>query len=606
MKRVPLFANAGQATEISPTDFGDTFGADWNLGSANNKILNRPPFFIYTVLGQAGATTWRKVATIGASTDGTYDQLKLSGVVNDNWLAISNTPIDIVFGNRAVAGTDYNGAIQWSLGGVARANTRIVAYKETTGELSIYAAAMGGTFGSCSFSLQWYAQTITVIPPANVTAQTTTPTGTLVFDSSNVNQVVPLYYQAGSQVTDFPKGLAAGFAPNGVSNAYNEILGGTPAAVRDVYYPQWRMRVAGVDAGAVPGAFGFWTQVMSGSTSTTSAASYRMALRVIDDSTSSWSNPLAYFGGNGDFSALGKVRLGDTVDPAWATADVFAHYLVSRKTQVDATVPVIANFGMTTASAGASVSVAGTYTGGGWNAANSILYVSQRNDTSRSISAAGTVNTGGTDYAEYMQKNASCGTLFKGQIVGIDKQGELTDKYVDAIKFVVKSTKPSFVGGDNWAEGLVRPNEPARIHDVYETVVDVPASPAIPADPNVEGSEYVPAVEEQSHQVLVAAGDTDEEWADKLEAYTAAYAAFENQLEACRKKVDRIAFCGQVPVNVMNAVPGQHVVVVEGANGTIDASLVADDDLTFAQSKKSVGQVIAIESDGRARIIVKV
>ena len=605
MKRVPLFANAGQATEISPTDFGDTFGADWNLGSANNKILNRPPFFIYTVLGQAGAATWRKVATIGASTEGTYDQLKLSGVVNDNWLAISNTPIDIVFGNREVAGTDYNGAIKWSLGGAARANTRIVAYKETTGELSIYAATLGGTFGSCSFSLQWYAQTITVIPPANVTAQTTTPTGTLVFDSSNVNQVVPLYYQAGSQVTDFPKGIAAGFAPNSVGNAYNEMLGVTSAAVRDVYYPQWRMRVAGVDAGAVPGAFGFWTQVMSGSTSTTSAASYRMALRVIDDSTSSWSNPLAYFGGNGQFATAGAVTCGSMGTPSWAPSNPNTHKFYSDTIQGEAD-PTLMSIGFSTATVGPSVLLGGTYIGGGWNAATSILYVSQRNDTSRSISAAGTVNTGGTDYAEYMQKNASCGTLSKGQIVGIDKQGELTDKYVDAIKFVVKSTKPSFVGGDNWAGGLVRPNEPARIHDVYETVIDVPASPAIPVDPNVEGSEYVPAVEEQSRQVLVAAGDTDEEWADKLEAYTAAYAAFENQLEACRKKVDRIAFCGQVPVNVMNAVPGQHIVVVEGANGTIEASLVADDDLTFAQSKKSVGQVIAIESDGRARIIVKV
>lgn len=605
MKRAPLVANAGVATEISTPDFQDTFGADWNLGAGNNQVLNRPPFFFYTALGQGGAATWRKVATIGASTDGTYDQLKLSGVVNENWLAVSNTPIDIVFGNRAVAGTDYTNAIKWSLRGWPIANMRIVAYKEANGDLSIYIFAVGGTFGTCGFSLQWYAQSINVVPPAQVVAQTTAPAGTLVFDSGNVNQIVPLYYQTAALITDFPNGIATGFAPRSVGNAYNEMLGGTPSAIRDVYYQQHRIRVSGVDAGAIPGAFGFATQIMSGSTATTSRLSYRMALRVIDDSVPSWSDPVAYFQGNGGFAAAGAIWAGTLGTPSWAPSDPNAHRLYSTTVQGEAD-PQLVSIGFTTATTGASVLVGGTYGGGGWNAARSVMYVSTRGDTGRSIATAGTINTSGADYAEYMTKSEGCGKLAKGQVVGIDSSGALTDKFSKSIKFCIKSTDPSFVGGDNWAKGLERPNKPVRILDEYRTVIDVAASPAVDADPEVEGSVYIPEVKEQSHPELVSAGDSDEEWAAKEQAYAQASAEFEAALQACRSKVDRIAFCGQVPVNVLNAVPGQHVVVVSGADDSIATQLVNDADLTFNNWKSSVGQVIAIETDGRARIIVKV
>src|SRR5690606_15326199 len=48
-------------------------------------------------------------------------------------------------------------------------------------------------------------------------------------------------------------------------------------------------------------------------------------------------------------------------------------------------------------------------------------------ETNRSINAGGTVNTSGADYAEYMYKNQNCGTIQKGDIVGIDSNGRLTD-----------------------------------------------------------------------------------------------------------------------------------------------------------------------------------
>jgi hypothetical protein len=151
----------------------------------------------------------------------------------------------------------------------------------------------------------------------------------------------------------------------------------------------------------------------------------------------------------------------------------------------------------------------------------------------RSINAAGTVNAGGTDYAEYMTKSGDF-TVAKGDVVGVDAQGKLTNVFADAVTFMVKSTNPSFVGGDSWGVGF---------------------------ENDAEG------------------------------------------LEDARQTVDRIAFAGQVPVNVLGATAGQYIIPVND-NGTIKGQAVNNP--TFEQYQSSVGKVIAIETDGRARIIVKV
>jgi len=77
-------------------------------------------------------------------------------------------------------------------------------------------------------------------------------------------------------------------------------------------------------------------------------------------------------------------------------------------------------------------------------------------------------------------------------------------------------------------------------------------------------------------------------------------------LEAARQKVDRIAFAGQVPVNVSDATPGQYIVPIETEDGGIAGIAKDEADLTLAEYMRAVGKVIAIEDDGRARIIVKV
>jgi hypothetical protein len=128
-------------------------------------------------------------------------------------------------------------------------------------------------------------------------------------------------------------------------------------------------------------------------------------------------------------------------------------------------------------------------------------------------------------------------TLVKGGICGVTADGLLTLNYSDAISFVVKSTNPSYVGGDTWGSGF---------------------------DDDPEG------------------------------------------LELARQTVDRIAFAGQVPVNVTGATPGQYIVPIAAADGGITGIAKDEADLTLPEYMRAVGKVIAIEDDGRARIIVKV
>jgi hypothetical protein len=168
----------------------------------------------------------------------------------------------------------------------------------------------------------------------------------------------------------------------------------------------------------------------------------------------------------------------------------------------------------------------------GANAADAVLFINKITSNNRSINAAGTLNASGADYAEYMTK-AGDFVIAKGDVCGVDANGKLTNVFANSISFIVKSSDPSFVGGDTWGA-------------------------------NLEG----------------------------------------DVLKAARQKVDRVAFAGQVPVNILGAVPGQYIVPVNDG-GAIKPTAVDESNMTLAMYMKAVGKVIATEPDGRAKIIVK-
>jgi hypothetical protein len=222
-----------------------------------------------------------------------------------------------------------------------------------------------------------------------------------------------------------------------------------------------------------------------------------------------------------------------------------------------------------------SNAVAGIFTtdptNGGWSSAASILYLAKSTSTNRSINAAGTVNASGADYAEYMTKNGDF-VVAKGDVVGVDSQGFLTNAYDDAVTFVIKSTNPSLVGGDDWG-----------VEDAEHPKPPEPSSP--PGD-------------DASEEDIVAFNEA-----------VAAHDAWTAEFEAKRARVDRIAFSGQVPVNVFGATPGDYIVPVRRGNdddGGISAIAVPDASITFEQYRKAVGKVVKILDDGRAFAIVKV
>jgi len=244
-----------------------------------------------------------------------------------------------------------------------------------------------------------------------------------------------------------------------------------------------------------------------------------------------------------------------------------------------------------------------------WNAAATAVLVAKNSSTSRSINAAGTVNASGADYAEYMTKAADCGTIAKGAIVGVDADGWLTDKWDKAVSFRIKSTNPSYVGGDVWgteaALGIQRPVEPAFVAPVY-TGSEKPAD-LVDGESSWTERDAALAQYESDQAAYADAVQASRNHFDTvtMPAYEAALAVFEAKLEAERQKVDRIAYCGQVPVNVLGAEPGQYVVPVKHEDG-IGGQLVNDDEITFEQYRHAVGVVQNILPDGRANVVVKV
>ena len=202
-------------------------------------------------------------------------------------------------------------------------------------------------------------------------------------------------------------------------------------------------------------------------------------------------------------------------------------------------------------------------------ATSSVLCVGQMVGA-RSINASGTINASGADYAEY--ENNGGLVIPKGEIVGFKADGILTLTFAEAVRFAVKSTDPSYVGGDTWAD-----EEP-------------------PEKNTVEWNEWS-SIEPQKETTEW------EEWssAEPTEV-SAEWNSWYERTEAKRVLVDRIAYSGKVPCNIKGATSGDYIIAVALDDGSIAGQAVSDPD--FSQYKLSVGRVNRILDDGRAEIAV--
>ncbi len=206
----------------------------------------------------------------------------------------------------------------------------------------------------------------------------------------------------------------------------------------------------------------------------------------------------------------------------------------------------------------------------GESSAHSATFIRKNNTTSRSVSAAGTLNASGADYAEYRQLIPSLyGLVAKGGLLGYNVAGLMTNVFADVVGRVLpKSTAPSYVGNDTWGS---------------EAAICAAYGLAAPGS------------------ATLADGTADAGYAARL-------AAYESAMETERVKWDRIALCGVVPVNVMGLTTaniGQYLVPCAASDGTITATAVAKASLTLGQYIDSFGTIEQIGADGRPLVTVK-
>ena len=167
-----------------------------------------------------------------------------------------------------------------------------------------------------------------------------------------------------------------------------------------------------------------------------------------------------------------------------------------------------------------------------------------------------------------------------------------------AVSFGVKTTNPNLVGGDVWhlAAGEM-PVEPTYVAPELQKPEYPAQSIRVKSDVTIEQHE----AEMAQYEATLAAHRA--EWDSTVYAdYMSSKIEYEQRLEIERQKVDRIAYCGKVPVNVTGANVGDYIVPVEqsGKIGGIAVSVPSFDQYIIA-----VGRVRKIMADGRPEIVVK-
>ena len=268
------------------------------------------------------------------------------------------------------------------------------------------------------------------------------------------------------------------------------------------------------------------------------------------------------------------------------------------------------------------------------NTSPATLKVRSNSVTGRGITTGGTVNASGADYAEYEIKREDCGEIAKGQIIGFDEQGLLTDRWDLAVSFGVKSSDPNLVGGDTWADSLgERPDKPTFVSSIDWTHGTRPVGsrsnpgklwdggPRPTSDDEAQAAWDIARQvydEEWSHTLLerqmtwdnqraafdeqvaneiseFESGEVVRQWEEDVIAWDASY-------QSLRSRVDRIAYCGKVPVNIMDGNVGQYVIPTDN-DGSIGYLLTHTP--SFEQYLVSIGRIRKILKDGRAQLSVK-
>jgi len=295
------------------------------------------------------------------------------------------------------------------------------------------------------------------------------------------------------------------------------------------------------------------------------------------------------------------------------------------------------------------------------SATNAALQIGHNNVNSKSINATGTINASGADYAEYIKKSLNCGTILKGDICGINSDGHVTDKYDEAISFVVKSTNPNLVGGDTWGtnapekrspewftwfdelQGMIkeRPDMEAWNHEAWKKGHDhlMLIKPTKESDRVIDWKSKVQKLKamkpeadtlmfetwndkmssllsndpqkvwkSQYKKVMTDEPDIDfenhKDWFARVEAFqqtqpTESSEEWKTWAEVSEVERQKYDRIAFSGIAPANctAIVGDHVLPFRENDGSISGFAISDDDISFQDYKRSVGRVWYIDSE---------
>ena len=113
------------------------------VSSQPAQINNTVYGFSSSNASPSAATYW-KIATLPISGNGTYDHIQIDAILDDNWFGSGKTRVNILMGNRG--GFTY----KYYMYGDTRTGSKIIAYTESDGSVSVYAFASSGGYTSFS------------------------------------------------------------------------------------------------------------------------------------------------------------------------------------------------------------------------------------------------------------------------------------------------------------------------------------------------------------------------------------------------------------------------------------------------------------------------
>ena len=144
-----------------------------NSSQYGNNILFSAP----------ASTTYYLLATLPISTAGTYDHLKIDAMYGV-WTGGTMSTSTYIFSNRD--------AFVWKhylSGAGVLGNVKLRAYSQVDGSVQIWASGEAGQFMKFAYNISSAQNVTTVAVPVSTT---TAPSGTVVFDSSNVSTYPPV------------------------------------------------------------------------------------------------------------------------------------------------------------------------------------------------------------------------------------------------------------------------------------------------------------------------------------------------------------------------------------------------------------------------------